>query len=340
MTWERRGPLSPLAQQETGSGSRDNSRAPAEGLGERSDSRRESRRDAPPTWGEGRTEGSRPPRKEYADRPERPERSERPVTAADKDFQWRERMRPDAEAKSPPPESAEAPSSPVAAAPAPAPVGRPRLNLAKRTVSEAPDAASGAGPDAKASPFGAARPIDTAAREKEIEDKKLQVIQERREADEKAKEERRIAKEAAVKAAAEAKEAEEAKPKPEEVAQVDEAAASKENGASTETATPAETKEVKEAAPAPKAKAAEAGNWRSASNEQRVPRGPPGPRGGRGGAPRGGRDGGRDGGRPPRTNGSPGQQPTSPTAGDAEKATPEDDGWTKVPNKKGRPGRP
>jgi translation initiation factor 4B len=53
---------------------------------------------------------------------------------------------------------------------------------------------------AKANPFGAARPIDTAAREKEIEEKRQLAIRQKKEADDKAREEKR-AKETAEKAA-------------------------------------------------------------------------------------------------------------------------------------------
>ncbi|KAF7552165.1 hypothetical protein G7Z17_g4484 [Cylindrodendrum hubeiense] len=202
LTWERRGPLAPVAREE-GSGSRDGSRPAAGGLGERSESHRGGRRDAPPAWGEGRQEGSRPPRQEY------PERAERTVTAAEKDMQWRERMRP--ESAKPTSPDGSAPPSPALSSAAPAPGGRPRLNLTKRTVSEATEAGSAsAAASSKASPFGAARPIDTAAKEKLIEEKRLQAVQEKKEADEKAKEDRRIAKEAAVKAEAEAAAAAEA----------------------------------------------------------------------------------------------------------------------------------
>jgi translation initiation factor 4B len=86
------------------------------------------------------------------------------------------------------------PSSP--AAPAHAPLAtRPKLNLQKRTVSttdQSPPAAAAASADVRASPFGAARPIDTSAREKEIEEK----LRLKKEQEEKAREERRLAKEA------------------------------------------------------------------------------------------------------------------------------------------------
>ena len=108
-------------------------------------------------------------------------------------------MRPDAPAQSPTATpDASVPSSP-AAQPA-APAGRPRLNLAKRTVSEAQPAQEST-PSDKPNPFGAARPIDTAAREKEIEEKRQLAIRQKKEADDKAREEKK-AKEAAEKAAA------------------------------------------------------------------------------------------------------------------------------------------
>lgn len=203
--WERRGPLSPLAQAERprgsgGSGSREGSRA--RNMETRADSY--TNRRASPAWGpgEGRQEGSRPPRREFSDRPERAERA---PTAAEKDNQWRTSMRPDLPVKSPGQsrEGSEAPSSPAATHALP--VGRPKLNLTKRTVSDAPDITSPAlsATHSKASPFGAARPIDTAAREREIEEKRVAAIKQKKEADEKAKEERRLAKEAAAKEAAE-----------------------------------------------------------------------------------------------------------------------------------------
>ncbi|UKZ79458.1 hypothetical protein TrVFT333_007213 [Trichoderma virens FT-333] len=304
------------------SGSRESSRVrgPQEGMGERSESYRGNRRD-PATWGEGRQEGARPPR-QYNERPERPERPERTPTAAEKDFQWRDRMRPDA-ANAPP---AETPASPGAAP-------RPK-------------------PPVAASPFGAARPIDTAAREKEIEEKRLQAIQEKREADEKAKEEKRLAKEAAAakaeadaeaeaKQAAEAAEAQaeaktdaETETKPEDEAKTEQV---KENGAS-EQKVPIRTRDQpKDFSQGQKSRATESGNWRSASNEQRLSRG--NFRGGRGGGrgdgpPRGPRNENRA----PRSNG---QQAAAPVAeGDAPAPAADEDGWTTVSvGKKGRTGR-
>ncbi|OAA74194.1 translation initiation factor eIF4B [Cordyceps fumosorosea ARSEF 2679] len=315
MNWERRGPLAPLPPQEFGG--RDGSRPPRpapEGMGERSESFR----------------GPRP------DRPERPERS---PTAAEKDFQWRDRMRPDAGKSSPSQEAGEdsaAPAPATAPAPAPAPASRPRLNLQKRTVTESTDAGTPA-PDSKASPFGAARPIDTASRERELEVKRQQAIQEKREADEKAKEGRRLAKQAAKEAEAEAEAkaaaAEEEAPAATETKEAEEKEDDAEKQLPVRTREPREPRENKEGAPNLKSRAAEAGNWRSASGEQRGPRG--GGRGGRGGASRGGRNDTRG----PRANGGSAQQSSAPSeAGDA--TTVDEDGWTTVPNKKGRQGRP
>ena len=135
----------------------------------------EGERRRSPAWGEGRSDaGSRPPRES------RPP-VERQPTAAEQDSQWRSRMRPDASPAATP--EASAPTSPAAQAPK----ERPRLNLAKRTVSTAdPEAASSTG-DSKASPFGAAKPIDTATREREVEEKRQLAIRQKQEADEKAK---------------------------------------------------------------------------------------------------------------------------------------------------------
>jgi translation initiation factor 4B len=189
--WERKGPLSPSAAplregrlRSNEGGSRDRKQSPA--------------------WGEGRSQdGSRPPRREFQDRPQ----YDRQPTAPEMDNQWRARMRPDAPVKSPTatPETS-TPSSP--APHAAVPHTRPKLNLAKRTVSEAePAPLSATSSDhSKSNPFGAARPIDTAAREREIEEKRQLAIRQKKEADEKAREEKR-AKEAADKAASKEKSA-------------------------------------------------------------------------------------------------------------------------------------
>lgn len=93
-------------------------------------------------------------------------------------------MRPD-----PPvaPKEPSNPPSPVATTATPA--VRPKLNLQKRTVSEnvqsPPPSASGT--DSKGNPFGAARPIDTAAREREVAEKRDRA---RKEAEEKSRAEK------------------------------------------------------------------------------------------------------------------------------------------------------
>ncbi|KAK3069610.1 hypothetical protein LTS18_000284, partial [Coniosporium uncinatum] len=171
--WERKGPLSPVAG------------APPTGPGREggrprmNDGPRE--RKLSPAWGEGRSQdGSRPPRREFAERPQ----VARQPTEAEMDNQWRSKMRPDAPAKSSTPTpDASTPSSPAAPT---APASRPRLNLQKRTVSEAQPSPSAESGDSKASPFGAARPIDTSAREKEIEEKRQLAIRQKQEADAKA----------------------------------------------------------------------------------------------------------------------------------------------------------
>ena len=181
--WERKGPLSPVPQ--PGPPMRDGGRVREAG------GPREERQGA--AWGEGRSDaGSRPPRKEY----ERPQ-VERVPTAAEQDNQWRSKMRPDAAAVATPDMST--PTSPAQDAPK----ERPKLNLTKRTVSATgPDPALATTPasDSKSSPFGAARPIDTATREREIEEKRQLAIRQKKEADDKAKEEK-AARDAAAKTA-------------------------------------------------------------------------------------------------------------------------------------------
>ena len=182
--WERKGPLSPSspAALSLREGGRQQSK---DGPGFRHNS---------PSWGEGRSqEGSRPPRREYQER----SIPERAPTAAEKDTQWRSNMKaPEQIAKPPTPDT----STPPSPAPPPAPATRPKLNLQKRTVSEAdPKPSSAPTTDSKSSPFGAARPVDTATKEKEVEEKLQLAIRQRREAAEKARaektEEKRLAKE-------------------------------------------------------------------------------------------------------------------------------------------------
>ncbi|KAL2819158.1 hypothetical protein BJX63DRAFT_29116 [Aspergillus granulosus] len=160
--WERKGPLSPPPQRE---GGRPRSNEGGPGF------RRSS-----PSWGEGRSQdGSRPPRREF---------QERAPTAAELDNQWRARMKPDPSPKEPsnPPSPAAAPAAPVSPAAAPAPATRPKLNLQKRTVTETSTSTS----ESKSSIFGGAKPIDTATREKEVEQRRQLALRQKREADEKA----------------------------------------------------------------------------------------------------------------------------------------------------------
>lgn len=281
-------------------------------------------------------------------------------------------------------DGSEAPPSPsgstTAAAVTMRPGGRPVLNLAKRTVSEMPDIVSPPPHSAtsKSNPFGAARPIDTTAREREIEEKREAQAKARREAEQKAKEER-IAKEkeAKEKEAAEATQAAQASheiPASEPDSSID-AGASPENkevvakdtpkSQQAESASPAakeekapaagpppverrptRPREFREREPSyPKSRATESINWRSASGEQRGPRGPPG-------APR--RPSNRGGGgrgfnseRGARSNGSgpvlEQSQPPAPNPQTSAPPTPtpqEDDGWTTVTKpQKSRGGR-
>ncbi|KAF4633355.1 hypothetical protein G7Y89_g4767 [Cudoniella acicularis] len=337
--WERKGPLSPILQPErTREGGRPRTNDGPRGEGFR------DRRSSPAAWGEGRPQGSqdgsRPPRREFQERPA----VERTPTAAEQDSQWRTKMRPDAPAnnksQTPSRDGSEAPSSPATAA---APGGRPKLNLAKRTVSEAPDVSSPASVpgEAKASPFGAARPIDTATKEREIEEKRLAAIREKKEAEEKAKQE---AKEGA-KAKAEAEAAEAGK----KVEILQRAGDEAEETIETENAngTVVEDKAVKprEIIRDMRPKPAETGAWRRPSGGPPTPRDdiPRGPRGrGRGrGDGRGPRDFGE--GRPPRQNANGGSTPGSPAlpaAKDSEAGTVEEDGWSTVskPKKNSRGG--
>ena len=189
--WSRKGPLTPTLP--TGPAARSFDR-PVSRDGPKD--RRNS-----PSWGEGRSqEGSRPPRREFVERPV----IDRAPTAPELDNQWRSKMRPDPPvpvpaAKSPALSTRDLSGPPSPAAPPAAPVSRPKLNLQKRTVSEAPSdaAASPVIADSKASPFGAAKPIDTATKEKEIEEKRQIAAREKKEADDKAREEKRVAEEKA-----------------------------------------------------------------------------------------------------------------------------------------------
>ena len=197
--WERKGPLSPAV-----------SAAPSLREGGRQQSKDSTQfRRASPAWGEGTgrsQDGSRPPRREYQEKPP----VERQPTASELDSQWRARMKPDAPARSPTPSRDS--SNPPSPAPVTMPTGRPRLNLQKRTVSEAvhDQTSAASATDSKASPFGAARPVDTTARDREIEEKRQLEIRQRAEQLEKEKaakaEEKKTAKEAEERNGAEGKE--------------------------------------------------------------------------------------------------------------------------------------
>ena len=73
---------------------------------------------------------------------------------------------------------------------------RPKLNLQKRTVSEAEPgaaaaAAAAAADSSKPNPFGGARPIDTAAREREVEEKRQLALRLKKDQDDKVREEKK-----------------------------------------------------------------------------------------------------------------------------------------------------
>lgn len=352
--WERRGPLSPLPQQERGPASRDGGRQMSREMSRGNDGPKGDsfdRKSSPAAWGEGRAAvdsqdgGSRPPRREFQERPV----VERAPTAAEQDSQWRTKMRPDAPAapaaKSPGAsrDGSEAPSSPAPGNATPAaPAGRPRLNLAKRTVSEMPDqpspTTSTAGGDAKASPFGAARPIDTAAKEREVEERRLAALKEKKDAEEKAREAAKVAKEEADKA-----KAAEAEKKETEGAAGETIETENQNGGIVDDKAVKPKEIVRDARPKP----ADTGAWRRASGgppsgpaqgRDDIPRGPRGGRGGRGGGGRGGGRGGYESTRQYSNGGNSSPLATqSPTIAEPDTAAVvEDDGWSTVskPQKK------
>ena len=190
--WERKGPLSPIP-----------SAGPMREGGRLRGTDGPKDRRPSPAWGEGRSqEGSRPPRRDFSDRPV----PERQPTASETDSQWRAKMRPDLPAKpsgaasetSAPSSPAMPPSAASAPAPAPTPAVRPKLNLQKRTVSETDPSAPAPTPsDSKPSPFGGARPIDTATKEKEIEEKRQAALSAKKEQEEKVREDKRVQEAAA-----------------------------------------------------------------------------------------------------------------------------------------------
>lgn len=165
--WERTGPLPPSTP--TASEHRPRS-------GERNDrgEPREFRRRSPAPSAEGT------PKREYRERPA----IERQPTAPERDNEWRRGARPDPPA---PQRTSTAPSSPVAA------TTRPRLELKKRSEHPIEPALTSATSDSssKPNPFGAARPIDTSQRDKEVEERRLAALAAKRAKDEKAREERK-----------------------------------------------------------------------------------------------------------------------------------------------------
>lgn len=94
-------------------------------------------------------------------------------------------MKPD----QPPPAPKEPSNPPSPASSTAAPATRPKLNLQKRTVPDAvlsPAAAT----ESKASPFGGAKPIDSAAREREVEERRQLAHRQKKDVDEKSKAEK------------------------------------------------------------------------------------------------------------------------------------------------------
>lgn len=168
--WERTGPLSPS----TPTGSEHGARPRSGDRGERGEPR-EFRRRSPAPGADGA------PKKEYRERPT----IDRQPTAPERDNEWRKGARPD-----PPPVQrvATAPSSPVAQ------TTRPRLELKKRSEHPVEPALVSATSDSstKPNPFGAARPIDTFQREKEVEEKRLTAIAAKKAKEDKAKEDKKV----------------------------------------------------------------------------------------------------------------------------------------------------
>lgn len=331
-SWERKGPLSP-------------SMAPPqmarEGGRPRSREAPQFRR-ASPAWGEGRSQdGSRPPRREFQ---ERPAAIDRAPTAPELDNQWRARMRPDAPVQAPAAAAAEETvASPTSTGPpsaTAAPTVRPKLNLQKRTVAEATASPTATG-DSKSSPFGGARPIDTFAREKEVEEKRELAIRQKKEADDKAKAERAEKQKAAKEEEQEqAKEQEAAAQAPadtngntetstsaapqagkavEVLQRTEEAPATAAGGPAAETAEKApstvEKTEASQDKSRPQASSRPGGNWRSSG------------RGRGGGHPQGPRQSSHHGQRgPPRAQ----QAEAAPAA---PQPTTDEDGWSTVGSK-------
>lgn len=168
--WERTGPLPPS----TPTGSEHGGRPRSGDRSERGEPREFRRRSPAPAS----TEGSS--RREYRERPT----LDRQPTAPERDNEWRRGARPD------PPtvqRTATAPSSPIAQQNT-----RPRLELKKRSEHPIEPALTSATSDSsnRPNPFGAARPIDTFQREKEVEEKRLAAIAARKAKEDKIREEK------------------------------------------------------------------------------------------------------------------------------------------------------
>ncbi|RPA79730.1 hypothetical protein BJ508DRAFT_308040 [Ascobolus immersus RN42] len=175
-SWERKGPLTPLSPTGSTGGDRPRSRA-----GERRNSPAPfdgPRRGAPGMERAPSARGGAFMERAPSARGAPP--MERALSAADRDNEWRRGARPDAPAKS-------SPVSPII------PHSRPKLELKKRSEVAVETAASPSA-SSKASPFGAARPIDTSAKLKEIEEKLAQQAAEKKKKDDEARE-KRLAKE-------------------------------------------------------------------------------------------------------------------------------------------------
>ena len=138
---------------------------------------REYRRRSPAPASEGGRGGS------YRERPQ----VERQQTAPERNNAWRNTARPDPPAVQEPLHGS-TPASPVV------PHTRPRLELKPRSehpIEPGPTSAASTGESSKANPFGAARPIDTSQREKEVAEKRAAAIVARKAKEEKAREEKK-----------------------------------------------------------------------------------------------------------------------------------------------------
>ncbi|PUU76554.1 hypothetical protein B9Z19DRAFT_990200 [Tuber borchii] len=138
---------------------------------------REYRRRSPAPASEGGRSGS------HRERPQ----IERQQTAPERNNAWRNTARPDPPAVQEPLHGS-TPASPVV------PHIRPRLELKPRSehpIEPGPTSAASTGESSKANPFGAARPIDTSQREKEVAERRAAAIVARKAKEDKAREEKK-----------------------------------------------------------------------------------------------------------------------------------------------------